>query len=114
MKLYIIFLSLIAFAGVVNADTNLIIKSDNEQMIKITDLNSFSNVYNNNSNTSIALPYNNYIIDLKPDISNLDNQSNIIMSVPNGILNDRYKILGLGIVVMLIIFAYLTFNKIYT
>ena len=56
MKLYIIFLSLIAFAGVVNADTNLIIKSDNEQMIKITDLNSFSNVYNNNSNTSIALP----------------------------------------------------------
>lgn len=83
-------------------------------MIKITDLNSFSNVYNNNSNTSIALPYNNYIIDLKPDISNLDNQSNIIMSVPNGFVNDRYKFLGLGVIIALIILAYLMFNKIYT
>ena len=110
MKKIILILLLISLFSInVNAQINLTFQSENEQIIKITDLTSFNTISLNKTNDIINLPYNNYIVTLYPDSTKLNNGT--IINNTNSFVNDRYKFIWIAIIFMIIILAFLFIKR---
>jgi hypothetical protein len=87
------------------ANINLTIQSDNNNIIKITDLNNYNLITSNITNESINLPYSNYILKFYPDINHLDNST--VISNLNVFNNDRYKFIWIMAFFGLLSLAYI-------
>jgi hypothetical protein len=100
-----IFLSifvLLAFPSL--AEVNLTVQSDNEQIIKINDVSSHSNINTITTNQTQNLTYDNYIITMYPNIDHLNNGT--VFNNLNSFVGDRYKFIWLIIFIVLIFLSY--------
>lgn len=88
----------------VSADVDLVIQSDNEQVVKVSTIDGTQVNTNGTTNNTITMPYDNYVIKLYPDSTKLNNGT--VMGNIRSIVNNRYTFIWLGIFVAFVFVAF--------
>jgi len=99
--LFGIFFLILSFSMyIVKADINLTIQSENERIIKITDLSSYSEISNTTNNNKVSLPYNNYILNIYTSSKKIDNQT--FLNNIKVISSDKNNLFWLAVILSII------------